>query len=43
METDYRSLFEEMTHAQLVEWALLLAADCERLRRELDKATNVIR
>ena len=38
-----RSTFDWMTRDQLLVSAIQLVADCERLRRELDAATGLIR
>ena len=42
-DTNFREMFTEMPHEELVEVALRLSADAARLRRELDEANGVIR
>ena len=42
-ESEYRELFNHLDPKDLVEVAIKMALDCDRLRRELDEANGVIR
>lgn len=42
-EAEYRELFAGMDKEQVIEQAVRLALDCDRLRLELDGANSVIR
>jgi len=43
IEEELREVFETMTREQLVEAAVALSMDADRLRNELDAAQGVIR